>query len=61
MIDAVQRKGMSLVPLSIYFNDRGLAKVQLALGEGKRRQDKREAVKKQDWDRQKSRIMRDKG
>ena len=61
LIDAVQRKGMSLVPLSIYFNDRGIAKVQLALGEGKRRQDKREAVKKQDWDRQKSRIMRDKG
>ena len=59
MIDAVQRKGMSLVPLSIYFNDRGLAKVQLALGEGKRKQDKREAVKKQDWDRQKSRLMRE--
>ena len=61
MIDAVHRKGMSLIPLSIYFNDRGLAKVQLALGEGKRKQDKREAVKKQDWDRQKSRIMREQG
>ena len=61
MIDAVHRKGMSLVPLSIYFNDRGIAKVQLALGEGKQKQDKRQAVKKQDWDRQKSRLMRDKG
>ena len=61
MIDAVQRKGMSLIPLSIYFNDRGLAKVQLALGEGKRKQDKRESVKKQDWDRQKSRLMREQG
>jgi len=60
MLDAVQRKGMSLVPLSVYFNDRGIAKVQLALGEGKRRQDKREAVKKQDWNRQKSRLLRGK-
>lgn len=61
LTDAVQRKGMSLIPMSIYFNDRGFAKVQLALGEGKKRQDKREAVKKQDWDRQKSRLMREKG
>ena len=59
MIDAIHRKGMSLIPLSIYFNDRGLAKVQLGLGEGKKRQDKREAVKKQDWDRQKARLMRE--
>ena len=59
MIDAIHRKAMSLIPLSIYFNDRGLAKVQLGLGEGKKRQDKREAVKKQDWDRQKARLMRE--
>ena len=61
MIEATQRKGQTLVPISIYFNDKGLAKVELALGEGKRKQDKRESVKKQDWDRQKSRILRDKG
>ncbi len=61
MIEATQRKGQTLVPISIYFNDRGLAKVELAVGEGKRKQDKREAVKKQDWNRQKSRILREKG
>jgi SsrA-binding protein len=61
LLIAIQRKGMSLVPLSIYFNKRGIAKVQLALGEGKRRHDKRQATKQRDWDRQKARLMRDKG
>jgi SsrA-binding protein len=61
LLGAVQRKGMTLVPLSIYFNNRGIAKVQLALAEGRRRVDKRAAVKKRDWDRQKARLMREKG
>ncbi len=55
------RKGMTLVPLSIYFNKRGIAKVQLALAEGKRQYDKRETEKARDWGRQKARLMRDKG
>ena len=57
----VNRKGMTLVPLSIYFNKRGIAKVQLALAEGKRQYDKRQSEKAKDWDRQKARLLRDKG
>jgi len=56
---AIQRKGMTVVPLSIYFNERGLAKVQLAMAQGKQHHDKREASKKHDWDRQKARLMRE--
>ena len=56
---AIQRKGLTVIPLSIYFNERGLAKVQLALAQGKQHHDKREADKKHDWDRQKSRLLRE--
>ena len=52
---------MTLVPLSIYFNDRGIAKVELALAQGKRSRDKRQDDKKRDWQRQKARLLRDKG
>jgi SsrA-binding protein len=55
---AVQRKGMTLVPLSVYFNARGLAKVQLALAHGKRKEDKRAAEKDREWRRQKERLLR---
>jgi len=55
---AIQRKGQTVVPLSIYFNDRGMAKVELALAQGKQHHDKRESQKKHDWDRQKARILR---
>jgi SsrA-binding protein len=58
LLGAVRRKGMSLVPLSIYFNQRGIAKVNLALAEGKRKVDKRAAVKDQEWKRQKERLLR---
>ncbi len=58
---AVQRSGMTLVPMKLYFNDRGLAKLQLGLAKGKKTVDKRETEKKRDWDRQKARIMRDRG
>ncbi|MBT4889732.1 MAG: SsrA-binding protein SmpB [Rhodospirillales bacterium] len=58
---AVKRKGKSMVPLSIYFNDRGIAKVELALAEGKQKADKRAAQKDQDWKRDKARLMRDRG
>ena len=61
LIGAVQRKGLALVPLSIYFNDRGFAKVDLALGKGKHKADKRAYAKDQDWKRDKSRLLREKG
>lgn len=60
-VAAIRRDGMTLVPLSVYFNDRGMAKVELALARGKHRYDKRAAVKDRDWKRQKARLMRDKG
>jgi SsrA-binding protein len=55
---AVERKGMTLVPLSIYFNGRGRAKVELALAKGKNEADKRHSIKERDWQRDKARIMR---
>lgn len=58
---AVNREGMTLVPLKIYFNDRGVAKLQLALARGKKLHDKRETEKKRDWQRQKSRLLRQHG
>ena len=56
---AVERKGMTLVPLSIYFNSRGRAKVELALAKGKNTADKRQTVKDRDWKREQGRIMRE--
>jgi SsrA-binding protein len=61
LIGAVERDGMTLVPLKLYFNERGRAKVEIALGRGKKLHDKRETAKKRDWARQKSRLMREKG
>ncbi len=58
---AVERKGMTLVPLSIYFNGRGRAKVELALARGKNAADKRNTIKERDWKREQARIMRDHG
>ena len=58
---AVERKGMTLVPLSIFFNGRGRAKVELALARGKNLADKRQTVKDRDWKREQARIMRDRG
>lgn len=58
---AIQRQGMTLVPLKIYFNERGRAKVLLGLGRGKKAQDKRETEKKRSWQREKARLMREKG
>ena len=56
---AVERKGMTLVPLAIYFNSRGRAKVELALCKGKNNADKRAVTKERDWKRDQARIMRD--
>ncbi|MEQ1688184.1 MAG: SsrA-binding protein SmpB [Sphingopyxis sp.] len=58
---AVARDGMTLVPLSVYFNARGRAKVELALAKGKKAHDKREATKERDWKREQGRLMRDRG
>ncbi|QTP63704.1 SsrA-binding protein SmpB [Candidatus Liberibacter africanus] len=58
---AVRRDGMTIVPMKIYFNVKGIAKIALALAQGKKNYDKREAEKKRDWERQKSRIMRENG
>ena len=52
---------MTLVPLRIYFNDRGRAKLELALARGKKLHDKRETEKNRDWERQKGRLLREKG
>ncbi len=61
LLDQVQRGGYTLVPLSIYFNERGIAKIELALARGKRKADKRQSEKKRDWSRQKARLLRDRG
>ena len=61
MFGAVERKGMTLVPLSIYFNATGRAKVELALAKGKQAHDKRATIKDRDWKRDKARLMREKG
>ncbi|MBB3136253.1 SsrA-binding protein [Rhizobium pisi] len=58
---AVNREGMTLIPLKIYFNDRGRAKMELALAKGKKLHDKRESEKERDWNRQKSRLLKDNG
>ena len=58
---AVERKGMTLVPLSIYFNGRGRAKVELALAKGKNAADKRQTIKERDWKREQGRLMREHG
>jgi SsrA-binding protein len=57
----VERKGMTIVPLELYFNQRGIAKLKLAIAEGKKLHDKREDAAKRDWNRQKARLMREKG
>ena len=60
-IGAIQREGMTLVPLKLYINSKGKAKLALALGKGKHQYDKRQSEKKKDWERQKARLMREKG
>jgi SsrA-binding protein len=58
---AVEREGMTLVPLKMFFNEKGRAKIEIALGRGKKLHDKRETEKKRSWDREKGRLMRLKG
>ncbi|MCC7394280.1 MAG: SsrA-binding protein SmpB [Sphingomonadaceae bacterium] len=58
---AVARDGMTLVPLSVYFNARGKAKVELALAKGKKAHDKRDSIKERDWKREQARLLKDRG
>ena len=58
---ATNRDGMTLVPLKLYFNDKGRAKLLIGLAKGKKTHDKRETEKKRDWNREKSRLLRDRG
>jgi SsrA-binding protein len=58
---AIERKGMTIVPLEMYFNKKGIAKVKIGLAEGKKLHDKRETEKKRDWNREKARLMRARG
>jgi len=58
---AVAREGMTLVPLSVYFNAQGRAKVELALAKGRKDHDKRAAIKEREWKREAGRIMRERG
>ena len=61
LAQAVDREGMTLVPVELYFNSRGIAKLKLCVAKGKKLHDKRETEKKRDWSREKARIMRDRG
>ena len=61
LLSAIRRDGVTIVPLAVYFNVRGIAKVRLGLARGKRQADKRETQKERDWQRDKARLMRDRG
>jgi SsrA-binding protein len=61
LIGAIDRSGYTLVPLKLYFNDRGILKIELGLGKGKKAADKRETIKSREWDREKARLLRQKG
>ena len=58
---ATTRQGMTLVALDLYFNDRGIAKLRIALAQGKKLHDKRDDQKTKDWNREKSRLLRERG
>ena len=61
LIGAVQRDGVTLIPLRLYFNERGRAKLELAVARGKKLHDKRASERERDWNREKARLMREKG
>ncbi len=55
---AIEREGMTIVPLRLYFNERGMAKCEISVAEGKKLHDKRQATKERDWNREKARLLR---
>ena len=58
LLGAIRREGVTIVPLSIYFNERGRAKIELGLARGKRKADKRQAERDRDWQRSRARLLR---
>lgn len=61
LAQAVERQGMTMVPLELYFNDRGIAKLKIAVAQGKKLHDKRDTERKRDWQREKSRLLKERG
>ena len=61
LIGAVTREGRTIIPTKLYWNDKGLAKLEIALAKGKKTHDKREATAERDWQRDKARLLRDRG
>jgi SsrA-binding protein len=61
LIGAVTREGRTIIPTKLYWNDKGLAKLEIALAKGKKLHDKREATAERDWQRDKARLLRDRG
>jgi len=61
LIGAVQREGRTIIPIKLYWNDKGMAKLELALAKGKKAHDKREATAERDWQRDKARLLKDHG
>lgn len=61
LIGAVQREGRTIIPTKLYWNDRGLAKLEISVAKGKKLHDKREATAERDWQRDKARLLRDRG
>ena len=59
LLGAIKKEGLTLIPLGLYFNKRGIAKLELGLAKGKQKADKREAIKERDWQRDKARLMRE--
>ncbi len=61
MSQAIEREGMTLIPLKLYFNEKGRAKLEVAIARGKKLHDKRETEKQRDWNREKGRLLKEKG
>ena len=61
LAQAVEREGMTMVPLKLYFNERGIAKLLLAIARGQKRHDKRETLKQRDWSREQARLLKERG
>ena len=59
LLGLIKKEGITLVPLFLYFNEKGIAKLDLGIAKGKRKEDKRETIKQRDWNRQKSKILKE--
>ena len=59
LLGLIKKEGVTLVPLSLYFNNKGFAKIDIGIAKGKKKEDKRESIKLRDWNRQKSRILKE--